>query len=115
MRPKKEINIRIGSNIQAARERANYTQEQLSEMLGLTPNHLSAIERGASGASLETIERLCQLCGVSADYLFFGTEKQSGFADEIAMQLSHINPEYHPQIKKIHAALIEMLAKQELD
>ena len=115
MRPKKEINIRIGSNIQAARERANYTQEQLSEMLGLTPNHLSAIERGASGASLETIEKLCQVCGVSADFLFFGNEEKSGFADEISMQLSHINPEYHPQIKKIHAALIELLTKQEPD
>lgn len=55
MRQKKEINVRIGANIQSARERAKYTQEELSEMIGVTPNHLSAIERGASGASLETI------------------------------------------------------------
>lgn len=115
MRPKKEINIRIGSNIQAARERADYTQEQLSEMLGLTPNHLSAIERGVSGASLETIEKLCQLFGVSADYLFFGNEEKSGFADEIAAQLSRVKPVYHPQIKKIHTAVIELLTMQEPD
>ena len=112
MRPKKDINIRIGSNIQAVRERANYTQEQLSEMIGVTPNHLSAIERGASGASLETIEKLCQLFGVSTDYLFFGKQEKNEFADEISAQLSHINPEYFPQIKKIHTALLEILAKQ---
>ena len=115
MRSKKDINIRIGANIQAVRERANYTQEQLSEMIGVTPNHLSAIERGASGASLETIEKLCKFFGVSADYLFFGERAQSGVTEDIAAQLSHINPEYYPQIKKIHAALIELVSKQELD
>ena len=53
MREKKDINIEIGGNIQVAREQAGYTQDTLSEMLGMTPNHLSAIERGASGISLE--------------------------------------------------------------
>ena len=53
MREKKDINIEIGGNIQVAREQAGYTQDTLSEMLGMTPNHLSAIERGASGISLK--------------------------------------------------------------
>ena len=53
MREKKDINIEIGGNIQVAREQAGYTQDTLSEMLGMTPKHLSAIERGASGISLE--------------------------------------------------------------
>ena len=48
MREKKDINIEIGGNIQVAREQAGYTQDTLSEMLGMTPNHLSAIVRGAS-------------------------------------------------------------------
>lgn len=55
MREKKDINIEIGGNIQVAREQAGYTQDTLSEMLGMTPNHLSAIERGASGISLESL------------------------------------------------------------
>ena len=42
MREKKDINIEIGGNIQVAREQAGYTQDTLSEMLGMTPNHLSA-------------------------------------------------------------------------
>ena len=41
MREKKDINIEIGGNIQVAREQAGYTQDTLSEMLGMTPNHLS--------------------------------------------------------------------------
>ena len=70
MREKKDINIEIGGNIQVAREQAGYTQDTLSEMLGMTPNHLSAIERGASGISLEALQRLCRLLGVSADRIF---------------------------------------------
>ena len=69
MREKKAVNILVGANIQAAREKAGYTQERLSEIVGITPNHLSAIERGVSGASLELLQKLCGLFGVSADYL----------------------------------------------
>ena len=75
MREKKDINIEIGGNIQVAREQAGYTQDTLSEMLGMTPNHLSAIERGASGISLEALQRLCRLLGVSADRIIFGTAR----------------------------------------
>ena len=84
MREKKAINVQIGTNIQLARERAGYTQERLSELVGLTPNHLSAIERGVSGASLEVLQKLCPLLGVSADHLLFG----AGNADEDASILA---------------------------
>ena len=45
-------------------------------MLGMTPNHLSAIERGASGISLEALQRLCRLLGVSADRIILGLTSQ---------------------------------------
>ena len=76
MREKKDINIEIGGNIQVAREQAGYTQDTLSEMLGMTPNHLSAIERGASGISLEALQRLCRLLGVSSDRISLGPMSQ---------------------------------------
>lgn len=113
VRPKKDINVRIGLNIQAARDHAGYTQEELSELIGITPNHLSAIERGASGASLETIERLCNIFGISADFLLFGKTQTDDFTDEIAAQLSRIKPEYHPQIRKIITALLEVTTSHE--
>ena len=87
MRKKKEINIRVGKNIQSAREAAKYTQEELSELLEITPNHLSAIERGVSGATLETLEKLCKLFCVSSDRLLFGQDNSNLFVEEIAVQL----------------------------
>lgn len=109
MRPRKEINWRIGTNIQIARENARYTQEQLSERLGITPNHLSAVERGAAGASLELIERLCLTLGISADYLFFGRVDKDNTITRLAQQLNNNEPEKLDQIKQILSALVELL------
>ena len=55
-----------------------------SEMLGKTPNHLSAVERGASGISLEALQRLCRLLGVGADRIIFGTDKPEAKANRVA-------------------------------
>ena len=105
MRQKKDVNIQIGANLQAARERAGYTQETLSEMIGITPNHLSAIERGISGVSLENLQKLCLVLGISADYALFGTAPD----DEVlilARQLAAVPPRYRERIYRI---LIELL------
>lgn len=108
MREKKAINVKIGTNIQIARESAGYTQEKLSELLGLTPNHLSAIERGVSGASLEALEKLCLLLGVSADSLFFGDTCTDDDAFILSRQLSSVSPNRREQIKKILSSLLEL-------
>ena len=116
MRAKKDINIRVGKNIQSAREAAGYTQEQLSELLEMTPNHLSAIERGASGATLETLEQLCRLLRTSADALLFGYRGQrDDWGAEVALQMEAIAPKHRPQVEKILLALLEMSKAQELE
>lgn len=113
MRKKKELNIRVGKNIQLAREAANYTQEELSELLGITPNHLSAIERGVSGVTLETLEKLCKLFCVSSDSLLFGQESNDRFSEELVAQLGSIPPEYRLQTKKLLSALLAIIAIHE--
>ena len=84
MRERKNINLEVGRNIQTAREQAGYTQDALSERMGITPNHLSAIERGVSGISLETLSRLCRLLGVSADRILFGSSVADADAQALA-------------------------------
>ena len=102
MREKKDINIEIGGNIQVAREQAGYTQDTLSEMLGMTPNHLSAIERGASGISLEALQR------VSADRIIFGTDEPEAEALALARRISDIKPEYRQQVQELLSAILNM-------
>lgn len=62
----------IGSNIRAARKRADMTQEELSEKIGVTPQYLSDLERGLVGTSVSTLSKVCSKLNVSADFILFG-------------------------------------------
>lgn len=110
MRSKKAINIEIGANIQTAREQAGYTQERLAELLELSPNHISAIERGVSAISLDALKKICALFGISADVILFGRNQNSDTVYDIAQQIARIKHEYQPQINKILLALLELSA-----
>ena len=44
----------IGSRIKAAREKKGLTQETLSEMVDLSPMHMSVIERGVKPPKLDS-------------------------------------------------------------
>lgn len=109
MREKKKINIEVGNNIQLVREQAGYTQDALSELLDITPNHLSAIERGVSGISLETLQRLCRLLGVSADRIIFGAETEEQELMAIARQIIDMKPENRKQIQNLLSIILDML------
>lgn len=108
MGTQKDINKKIGANIRRVREDARYTQERLSELVGITPNHLSAIERGASGISFESIEKVCRVLGVSADRLLFGENDIDDFTLEIVKQLGRAKPVYRPHIRNVLRSLLEM-------
>ena len=104
---KKEINVEIGRNIQELREKAGYTQEYMSELIGITPNHLSAIERGASGASIETIRRVCTVLGSSSDRIIFGDFSDDPYISDLAVRLSQYPPEIRRQVDKIMCLILE--------
>lgn len=91
MQKKKPINVRVGGNIQWLREERHLTQEGLSEKLGVTPNHLSAIERGVSGISLELLEKLCQVLSVTADHILFGRKAAEANGEEVLKLLQSID------------------------
>ena len=59
----------IGSRIKASRERAHLTQEQLAEIVDISPTHMSVIERGVKTPKLDTFVRIANALGVSADAL----------------------------------------------
>lgn len=69
MKERKELNIRMGERIRTARESAGYTQEGLSEMIGVSSQYVSDLERGVVGTSVPTLIKLCDVLSVSSDYL----------------------------------------------
>ena len=109
MREQKAINIAGGKPIQLVWVVAWYTHDTLSELLDITPNHLSAIERGVSGISLETLQRLCLLLGVSADRILFGLDAQEQEALAIARRITDLKPENRKQIQDLLSIILDML------
>lgn len=60
--------------LRTLRVQQGYTQEAAAERLGVERSHLSRMERGQKGCSLELLVRLAQLYGVSLDYLLLGPD-----------------------------------------
>lgn len=63
------ILVEIGKRIAESRRNAGFTQEELANRLGVTPQALSKWEKGASSPDLEMLTSLCDILEVSADYL----------------------------------------------
>lgn len=55
------MNFDIGLLLQRARETKGVTQKEIAEHTGLSKNHISAIERGVSKASVELLLGYCEV------------------------------------------------------
>ena len=75
-------NKEIGKRIMRVRKEQGYTQEALSELLGISKNHLSGIECGKYTATTPFIIKLCNVLGQTPDYYLLGQVSSS--TDEIA-------------------------------
>ena len=71
-------------------------------------DNLSAIERGASGISLEALQRLCRLLGVSADRIIFGVDDPESEVLALARCISDMKPEYRQQVQNLLSAILQM-------
>lgn len=59
----------LGERIRQKRKQLNFSQEQLSEMCGLSPAYVGIIERGNKKLSVSTLVKIANALKVNADYL----------------------------------------------
>lgn len=59
----------IGQRIKEKRMEKGFTQEKLSEMIGVGPSHMSHIESGSTVPSFEVFISILNVLGCSADAL----------------------------------------------
>ena len=60
----------IGKRIQKIRKSRGYTQQQFSEMVGISTNYLSDVERGKSSIRLGKLAAIINALECSADDIF---------------------------------------------
>ena len=101
--------IAIGSKIKEARERAHLTQEELSEIIDISPTHMSVIERGVKTPKLDTFVKIVRALNVSADALLQGDVEHAdeSIMAEISVRLGRLPKKEQNRILNAIRALTE--------
>lgn len=66
----KEINIQIGNNLRAERNRRNLSQEELAEMAELQRQHISKIENGQIDVRVSTLVPILKALDIKFEQMF---------------------------------------------
>lgn len=67
----KDVGKHIGSMFHEYRLKNNLTQNQVAELTGLEPRHISQIERGLSKGSIDTLLKLCNAYFITPDVILY--------------------------------------------
>ena len=62
----------MGLRIKDGRKKLKMTQEAVAELLDISVKHMSEVERGLTGLSIENLIKLSDIFGVSIDYIVKG-------------------------------------------
>lgn len=68
------IKKEFGEKIKRMRKNRNLTQEQLAEMIDISPRNLSGIEVGANFIKAETLEKILAALNITLEELFSTSE-----------------------------------------
>ena len=115
------INMKFPEKIKGLRKALKLSQNELAEKIHVHPTHLSKMENGHLSPSIDIVQRLMKVFGVSADQLL--NEDENTTVDiqdkELNEQLSLINQldedEKNALIKIINSMLTKKRMKDLLD
>lgn len=109
MTEKKEKNVQIGMRVKQAREMAGLTQERLAELLDVTAQYISGVERGAVGLSVPILLQICSVLLVSSDFILLG-EMNVADTSSITTRLSRLPVEHIRNVEEIINRYMEGIA-----
>ena len=90
---KNNISVHIGKVFQEYRLKNNMTQNEVSDITGLEPRHISQLERGFTKGSIDTLLKLCDAYKITPDVILYDlldedTKKMVKVYDEKFKKLS---------------------------
>ncbi len=94
--------ITLRRRVRLRRRQAGLTQEQLAEIVEISPAFLGHVERGSRKLSVETLLRLCRALNTTADDLlgvFDGQVCPSEWPEEHRTAVLHLLAEAHQLAK----------------
>lgn len=93
----------IGRRIKKYRKRANLTQQDLSDHLGVSTSYMSQVERGVTVVSLRRLDEIAELIGTGVQNLVAdANEDVPTYLDsEILEKISELSPKQREHVLKI--------------
>ncbi|NNU83841.1 XRE family transcriptional regulator [Geobacillus sp. BMUD] len=73
----------LGETLKQLRKQRRWTQEELAEQLNVSRSQISKWENGSLLPDVQSLEKLCQLFDVSADFLLGGETRQRELLREV--------------------------------
>jgi len=98
------INEHIGKTFQLYRQKNNLTQNQVAELTGLEPRHISQIERGLSKGSIDTLLKLCNAYSITPDIILYDL-----LDDSVKNSLSMYNENFKKLNKKDKESILHLI------
>ena len=98
----------IGARVKEVRTRKGFTQEELSEKMGINPKYLSSIERGKENPTLNTLIKLSESLDIDLSEIFsFVQIEDPGVSKSMIISLlDEADNEQLKQIFRILSAII---------
>lgn len=103
----------IGKRIRIARIQADLTQEKLSELVDVSPSHMSNIETGTTRVSLSLIVNLANVLSVTPDDLLCDSvvKARVQFEEDIATILETCDEYEIRMVRDMAEALVQALRR----
>lgn len=83
--------ISIGRRIRDRRKHQGYTQEQLAEMMDVSVQMISNLERGNKAIRIDNLINLSRILDVSTDYILMGKTTTDDI-DALSLCISRLQP-----------------------
>lgn len=96
----KDLLEEMGRRLTARRRQLRLTQEEVAERADITTQTVSTAETGRKALRPENIVKLCDVLGISVDYLLHGriSERDISFLSE---KVSRLTPEQYRHLEDI--------------
>ena len=95
----------MGTRIHFRRRELGLTQEQLAELMDVSIQMISNLELGKKAIRPENLARLCEILGVSSDFILRGTRSDLEFS-RLTSKIAALIPEDQTCIELIADRLI---------
>lgn len=103
---KEAIDMDMAERLQELRRKANYSQEQIADMLGISRQAISKWESGQGKPEIDNIIKLTDIYDVSSDYILLGKEDKKAIAEPAETENSKTKKTAHSIILILAAAAI---------